>query len=40
MRLGNFNIGMNDKDEERLNKFYENAAYINMAPENAALVWT
>jgi len=30
MRLGNFNLGMNDKDEERLNKFYENAAYINM----------
>jgi membrane protease subunit (stomatin/prohibitin family) len=30
MRLGNFNVGMNDKDEERLNKFYENAAYINM----------
>jgi len=31
MRLGNFNIGMNDKDEERLNKFYESAAYVNMA---------
>ncbi len=30
MRMGNFNIGMNDKDEDRLNKFYENAAYINM----------
>jgi len=30
MRLGNFNIAINAADEERLNKFYENAAYINM----------
>lgn len=31
IRLGNFNVGMNAADEERLNKFYESAAYINMA---------
>ena len=31
VRFGNFHIAMNDKDEERLNKFYEKASYINMA---------
>ena len=31
MRLGNFNLAMKDEDEQRLNKLYENAAYMNMA---------
>ncbi len=31
VRFGNFNIAMGEKDEERLNKFYEKAGYINMA---------
>jgi membrane protease subunit (stomatin/prohibitin family) len=31
MRFGNFHIAMSEKDEERLNKFYEKASYINMA---------
>src|SRR5687767_207038 len=29
--LANFNLGMKDEDEQRLNKLYENAAYMNMA---------
>jgi excisionase family DNA binding protein len=29
--LGNFHLSMNDGDEQRLNKLYENAAYVNMA---------
>ena len=31
MRIGNFNLAMKDEDEKRLNKLYENAAYVNMA---------
>lgn len=31
VRLGNFHIAIAEKDEERLNKFYEKASYINMA---------
>ena len=31
MRFGNFHIAMGEKDEERLNKFYEKTSYINMA---------
>jgi membrane protease subunit (stomatin/prohibitin family) len=31
VRIGNFNLGMKDEDEQRLNKLYENAAYMNMA---------
>jgi len=31
MRFGNFHIAMNEKDEERLNKFYEKTSYIAMA---------
>lgn len=31
MRFGNFHIAMSEKDEERLNKFYEKTSYINMA---------
>jgi membrane protease subunit (stomatin/prohibitin family) len=31
IRMGNFNIGINEGDEQRLNKFYESAAYVNMA---------
>ncbi|MBI4507993.1 MAG: SPFH domain-containing protein [Deltaproteobacteria bacterium] len=30
-RIGNFNLAMKDEDEKRLNKLYENAAYMNMA---------
>ncbi len=30
-RFGDFHIAMGEKDEERLNKFYEKASYINMA---------
>jgi membrane protease subunit (stomatin/prohibitin family) len=29
-RFGDFHIAMGEKDEERLNKFYERASYINM----------
>jgi membrane protease subunit (stomatin/prohibitin family) len=31
VRFGDFHIAMGEKDEERLNKFYEKAGYINMA---------
>ena len=31
VRFGDFHISMGEKDEERLNKFYEKASYINMA---------
>jgi membrane protease subunit (stomatin/prohibitin family) len=31
VRFGDFHIAMGEKDEERLNKFYEKASYINMA---------
>lgn len=31
VRFGDFHIAMGEKDEERLNKFYERASYINMA---------
>ncbi len=31
VRIGNFNLAMKDDDEQRLNKLYENAAYVNMA---------
>lgn len=30
-RLGNFHVGINKKDEQRLEEFYEKAAYIRMA---------
>lgn len=30
VRFGNFNIAMGEEDEERLNKFYERASYVNM----------
>ncbi len=30
-RLGNFHVGINKKDERRLEEFYEKAAYIRMA---------
>ena len=30
VRFGNFHIAMGEKDEERLNKFYERASYVNM----------
>jgi membrane protease subunit (stomatin/prohibitin family) len=31
VRLANFNLAMKDEDEARLNKIYENAAYMRMA---------
>jgi membrane protease subunit (stomatin/prohibitin family) len=31
VRLANFNLAMKDEDEQRLNKMYENAAYMRMA---------
>jgi membrane protease subunit (stomatin/prohibitin family) len=31
IRFGDFHIAMGQEDEERLNKFYEKASYINMA---------
>jgi membrane protease subunit (stomatin/prohibitin family) len=31
VRLANFNLAMKDEDEQRLNKIYENAAYMRMA---------
>ncbi|MCP4449484.1 MAG: SPFH domain-containing protein [Myxococcales bacterium] len=31
VRFGDFHIAMSEKDEERLNNFYEKASYINMA---------
>ena len=31
MRLGNFNLAMKEDDEQRLNKLYENTAYVNAA---------
>jgi len=31
VRFGNFNIAMGADDEERLNKFYERASYVNMS---------
>ncbi|HLU64954.1 MAG TPA: SPFH domain-containing protein [Kofleriaceae bacterium] len=31
VRFGNFHIAMGEQDEERLNKFYERASYVNMA---------
>jgi membrane protease subunit (stomatin/prohibitin family) len=30
VRFGNFHIAMGEEDEERLNKFYERASYVNM----------
>ncbi len=31
MRIGNFNLIMKEEDEKRLNKIFDNAAYMNMA---------
>ena len=31
VRMANFNLAMKDEDEQRLNKIYENAAYMRMA---------
>jgi membrane protease subunit (stomatin/prohibitin family) len=31
VRVANFNLAMKDEDEQRLNKIYENAAYMRMA---------
>jgi membrane protease subunit (stomatin/prohibitin family) len=31
VRMANFNLAMKDEDEQRLNKMYENAAYMRMA---------